>query len=129
MCGARYKTRPGLTYHYTHSHKEGKCAAVTGEEETSSEANAPPPTPPPPPQDTSAGWQTPHFQDSYLTFLNTPGTLSSCLLYLFCSTFFCLLLVCFELEVVTYDFCHCLSITNFFYIVFHLFDSLFFRLI
>ena len=20
-CGARYKTRPGLTYHYTHSHK------------------------------------------------------------------------------------------------------------
>ncbi|XP_046676527.1 zinc finger protein DPF3 isoform X2 [Homalodisca vitripennis] len=71
LCGARYKTRPGLTYHYTHSHKEGKCASVTGEEETSSEANAPPPTPPPPPpppQDTSAGWQTPH-----LTFLNTPG--------------------------------------------------------
>ncbi|XP_021947352.1 zinc finger protein ubi-d4 [Folsomia candida] len=22
LCGARYKTRPGLTYHYTHSHKE-----------------------------------------------------------------------------------------------------------
>jgi len=22
VCGARYKTRPGLTYHYTHSHKE-----------------------------------------------------------------------------------------------------------
>lgn len=76
VCGARYKTRPGLTYHYTHSHKEGKCAAVTGEgEETSSEANAPPPTPPPAPatpQDASAGY--------YLTFLNTPGTLSSAIL-------------------------------------------------
>ncbi|CAH1111494.1 unnamed protein product [Psylliodes chrysocephalus] len=23
LCGARYKTRPGLTYHYRHSHKEG----------------------------------------------------------------------------------------------------------
>ncbi|CAA9994390.1 unnamed protein product [Nesidiocoris tenuis] len=23
VCGARYKTRPGLTYHYTHSHKDG----------------------------------------------------------------------------------------------------------
>ncbi|BES88753.1 zinc finger protein ubi-d4 [Nesidiocoris tenuis] len=23
ICGARYKTRPGLTYHYTHSHKDG----------------------------------------------------------------------------------------------------------
>lgn len=23
VCGARYKTRPGLTYHYGHSHKEG----------------------------------------------------------------------------------------------------------
>lgn len=22
MCSARYKTRPGLTYHYTHSHRE-----------------------------------------------------------------------------------------------------------
>ncbi|KAJ9588352.1 hypothetical protein L9F63_018278, partial [Diploptera punctata] len=22
LCGARYKTRPGLTYHYTHSHKD-----------------------------------------------------------------------------------------------------------
>ncbi|XP_008485868.1 zinc finger protein ubi-d4 B-like [Diaphorina citri] len=28
LCGARYKTRPGLTYHYTHSHKEGTCADV-----------------------------------------------------------------------------------------------------
>lgn len=25
VCGARYKTRPGLTYHYTHSHKDGRC--------------------------------------------------------------------------------------------------------
>lgn len=24
VCGMRYKTRPGLTYHYAHSHKEEK---------------------------------------------------------------------------------------------------------
>lgn len=23
VCGARYKTRPGLTYHYSHSHRDG----------------------------------------------------------------------------------------------------------
>ncbi|XP_054281673.1 zinc finger protein neuro-d4-like isoform X2 [Macrosteles quadrilineatus] len=81
LCGARYKTRPGLTYHYTHSHKEGKCAAVTGEEEASSDATtasaattaAPAPPTPPPQESSSSGWQTPHYQDSYLTFLNTPG--------------------------------------------------------
>lgn len=83
MCGARYKTRPGLTYHYTHSHKDRGSGAVTGDEEVSSEA---PPSSPsanptalhPPVQDKGTdpasvqGWTK--FQDSYLTFLNTPGT-------------------------------------------------------
>lgn len=35
VCGARYKTRPGLTYHYGHSHKEGVS------DENSRESNAP----------------------------------------------------------------------------------------
>lgn len=39
MCGARYKTRPGLTYHYGHSHKEGAS------DENSRESNAPNPSP------------------------------------------------------------------------------------
>ncbi|RZF46019.1 hypothetical protein LSTR_LSTR004732 [Laodelphax striatellus] len=85
QCGARYKTRPGLTYHYTHSHKEPRAAGggaggVAGgggvDEEASSEA--PPPSPSNPPvQDKGTdpaavqGWTK--FQDSYLTFLNTPG--------------------------------------------------------
>ncbi|XP_075213329.1 zinc finger protein ubi-d4-like isoform X3 [Lycorma delicatula] len=85
LCGARYKTRPGLTYHYTHSHKERGSTAVTGDEEGSSEA---PPSSPsanasvlhPPVQDKGTdpasvqGWTK--FQDSYLTFLNTPGSAS-----------------------------------------------------
>lgn len=33
-CGARYKTRPGLTYHYTHSHKN----LLDGEDEDSGSA-------------------------------------------------------------------------------------------
>ncbi|XP_039281260.1 zinc finger protein neuro-d4 isoform X3 [Nilaparvata lugens] len=56
QCGARYKTRPGLTYHYTHSHKEqgtgrgavagagGSVGGAAGDEEASSEA-LPPPSP------------------------------------------------------------------------------------
>lgn len=39
VCGARYKTRPGLTYHYGHSHKEGAS------DENSRESNAPNPAP------------------------------------------------------------------------------------
>ena len=38
MCGARYKTRPGLTYHYSHSHKEGAS------DENSRDSNAPTPS-------------------------------------------------------------------------------------
>ncbi|XP_065343504.1 zinc finger protein DPF3-like isoform X2 [Cloeon dipterum] len=51
LCGARYKTRPGLTYHYTHSHKDKE-----EDDDDSSSANAslpatsggasPKPTPP-----------------------------------------------------------------------------------
>ncbi|XP_031356116.1 zinc finger protein ubi-d4 B-like isoform X2 [Photinus pyralis] len=40
LCGARYKTRPGLTYHYGHSHKEGAS------DENSRDSNAPMPTAP-----------------------------------------------------------------------------------
>ena len=36
VCGARYKTRPGLTYHYTHSHKDR-----TPQEEESNPEGAP----------------------------------------------------------------------------------------
>ncbi|KYB28897.1 hypothetical protein TcasGA2_TC032347 [Tribolium castaneum] len=38
LCGARYKTRPGLTYHYSHSHKEGAS------DENSRDSNAPTPS-------------------------------------------------------------------------------------
>ncbi|XP_023027408.1 zinc finger protein ubi-d4 isoform X1 [Leptinotarsa decemlineata] len=38
LCGARYKTRPGLTYHYRHSHKEGAS------DENSGDSNAPTPS-------------------------------------------------------------------------------------
>lgn len=43
MCGARYKTRPGLTYHYAHSHKEGAS------DENSRDSNAPATGPSQPP--------------------------------------------------------------------------------
>jgi len=33
LCLARYKTRPGLTYHYNHSHKEQRAAEPTESEE------------------------------------------------------------------------------------------------
>lgn len=38
VCGARYKTRPGLTYHYSHSHKEGAS------DENLRDSNAPTPS-------------------------------------------------------------------------------------
>ena len=44
MCGARYKTRPGLSYHYNHSHKEKAGGGTTGSSET---GNAPPTSVPP----------------------------------------------------------------------------------
>ncbi|XP_014285438.1 zinc finger protein ubi-d4 B isoform X1 [Halyomorpha halys] len=77
LCGARYKTRPGLTYHYTHSHKEGTSSGGGGGTRAAHEEEQPalpPASPPPPPLDPAptSGWTK--FQDSYLTFLNAPGT-------------------------------------------------------
>ena len=37
-CGARYKTRPGLTYHYTHSHKNLLDSGGGGDDEDSGPA-------------------------------------------------------------------------------------------
>ncbi|KAI5704671.1 hypothetical protein M8J76_017102 [Diaphorina citri] len=105
LCGARYKTRPGLTYHYTHSHKEGTCADVvpprrggdragsggnslTGppsldEENSSSQDNEPGGSPKLAGGEAggendrssggggASGWRK--FQDSYVTFLSSPG--------------------------------------------------------
>lgn len=77
VCGARYKTRPGLTYHYTHSHKE-KPAVNIPDEEASQENGliSTPVSPQTQPtlhleQQITTGWSK--FQDSYVTFLNAPG--------------------------------------------------------
>lgn len=79
VCGARYKTRPGLTYHYTHSHKEKPAANIPADEEASQESGLVS-TPVSPQtqqsqqfeqQQTTTGWSK--FQDSYVTFLNAPG--------------------------------------------------------
>ncbi|XP_065203330.1 zinc finger protein ubi-d4-like isoform X1 [Planococcus citri] len=50
LCGARYKTRPGLTYHYTHSHKEkasqedeGSLEGAPGSPSMSRDGKVPPP--------------------------------------------------------------------------------------
>ena len=32
LCGARYKTRPGLSYHYSHSHQEGEGRGLVDED-------------------------------------------------------------------------------------------------
>ncbi|CAH0547639.1 unnamed protein product [Brassicogethes aeneus] len=58
LCGARYKTRPGLTYHYGHSHKEG--ASDDNSRDSTAAASAAPPTapqqqPPPPPPNMMVG--------------------------------------------------------------------------
>uniref|UniRef100_T1J0T8 Uncharacterized protein n=1 Tax=Strigamia maritima TaxID=126957 RepID=T1J0T8_STRMM len=65
-CGARYKTRPGLTYHYTHSHNG--VTEVTDDEST---APSPPVKPSMSTNDPLAGLKK--FQDSFLTFLKHPG--------------------------------------------------------
>lgn len=110
MCGARYKTRPGLTYHYGHSHKEGAS------DENSRESNAPnpslgqvgagappvPPTgagaPPAPPGVPPGGIGGPSslvaetasspnpgnvYQDSYVSFLNHPAGTAFFFFYFF----------------------------------------------
>lgn len=74
VCGARYKTRPGLTYHYSHSHKEGAS------DENSRDSTAPAPqgaaTPAPGGEaPTVAPQPNPGhvYQDSYVSFLNHPA--------------------------------------------------------
>lgn len=75
MCGAKYKTRPGLTYHFTHTHKEpaatagGASAGGAGASDGDSRdsrggAHTPPAHAPPMPAT--------EYQDSYVTFLNNP---------------------------------------------------------
>lgn len=41
VCGVRYKTRPGLTYHYSHSHKEGASDENSRESASAPPANSP----------------------------------------------------------------------------------------
>ncbi|XP_073962811.1 LOW QUALITY PROTEIN: zinc finger protein ubi-d4-like [Choristoneura fumiferana] len=64
LCGAKYKTRPGLTYHFTHTHKETAAATSDGDSRDSRAGAHTPPAPPAP---------TNEYQDSYVTFLNNPG--------------------------------------------------------
>ena len=105
MCGARYKTRPGLTYHYTHSHKdrddEDCSSSGMGGPEGGSVGSGNRGASPSMKQQqqqqllqhaqvvasqaqatadpgAAAGWSK--FQDSYLTFLKIPGMLTCCLL-------------------------------------------------
>ncbi|CAH1132657.1 unnamed protein product [Ceutorhynchus assimilis] len=40
LCGARYKTRPGLTYHYGHSHREGASDENSRDSAAASPMNA-----------------------------------------------------------------------------------------
>ncbi|XP_075985533.1 zinc finger protein ubi-d4-like isoform X2 [Anticarsia gemmatalis] len=74
LCGAKYKTRPGLTYHFTHTHKEpaagagGPAAGASDGDSRDSRggAHTPPAHPAAPPQPAT------EYQDSYVTFLNNP---------------------------------------------------------
>ncbi|CAK1543606.1 unnamed protein product [Leptosia nina] len=65
LCGAKYKTRPGLTYHFTHTHKDPGGAGATGSDNDSRDsrpAHSPAPNQP-----------ATEYQDSYVTFLNNPA--------------------------------------------------------
>lgn len=76
VCGAKYKTRPGLTYHFTHTHKEAAAAAAAASgaaAATNSDGDS---------RDSRGGAHTPpvsslgpatEYQDSYVTFLNNPA--------------------------------------------------------
>jgi len=73
VCGARYKTRPGLTYHYSHSHKEKPAVNLPADEEGNVECGLLS-TPGSPQQcqqfdqQTTTGWS-----EFHVTFLNAPG--------------------------------------------------------
>ncbi|XP_049880286.1 zinc finger protein ubi-d4 [Pectinophora gossypiella] len=63
LCGAKYKTRAGLVYHFTHTHKEPSGAGAGGSDGDSRDRSTPPAPPPQPATE---------YQDSYVTFLNNP---------------------------------------------------------
>ncbi|XP_022244740.1 zinc finger protein ubi-d4 B-like isoform X1 [Limulus polyphemus] len=74
ICGARYKSRPGLSYHYSHSHNNNSDNA---EEEANS---IPPKVSTMSSSSSSAGTQSDDplaglrkFQDSFLSFLSSPS--------------------------------------------------------
>ncbi|XP_061724304.1 nucleolar protein dao-5-like [Cydia pomonella] len=67
LCGAKYKTRPGLTYHFTHTHKEPAPAATSDGDSRDSHSRPGAHTPPAPQPPAT------EYQDSYVTFLNNPG--------------------------------------------------------
>lgn len=69
VCGAKYKTRAGLIYHFNHTHKEGSTSSApppaAGSDNDSRDSRAH--SPPAPPQPAT------EYQDSYVTFLNNPA--------------------------------------------------------
>ncbi|CAH2986712.1 unnamed protein product [Chilo suppressalis] len=85
LCGAKYKTRAGLTYHFTHTHKEpaggagatGPPAAGSDGDSRDSRAGAHTPPAPAPqgsaPAATGPAAPATEYQDSYVTFLNNPA--------------------------------------------------------
>ncbi|XP_034825948.1 zinc finger protein ubi-d4-like isoform X1 [Maniola hyperantus] len=70
LCGAKYKTRAGLIYHFNHTHKDGATTTSTptaaGSDNDSRDSRAAH-SPPAPPQPAT------EYQDSYVTFLNNPA--------------------------------------------------------
>ncbi|XP_003746731.1 zinc finger protein DPF3 [Galendromus occidentalis] len=70
ICGARYKTRPGLSYHYTHTHGSRQDTPSPGARSTS---------PAPPREDSRQGSEASplaglrKFQDNFLSFLKSPA--------------------------------------------------------
>lgn len=84
LCGAKYKTRPGLTYHFTHTHKEPAAGATSGASGVGAATVAVAPASDGDSRDSRGGAHTPpahqpqapqpatEYQDSYVTFLNNP---------------------------------------------------------
>ncbi|XP_047506011.1 zinc finger protein ubi-d4 B isoform X1 [Pieris napi] len=66
LCGAKYKTRPGLTYHFTHTHKEPSGGAGAAGSDNDSRDSRPANSP-------ASNQPATEYQDSYVTFLNNPA--------------------------------------------------------
>ncbi len=86
VCGAKYKTRPGLSYHYNHTHREksgGGVAGTSSEVGPGAQANQqpgvfPPAPPPPEAEHEIEGPSAPSsVGGSSLTPPSTPGGASS----------------------------------------------------